>query len=158
MADNITFIVLTSGTQYLLNDLPPLVCSSGALSGISIGSPLSSDGISSLPLAPASAVIYPPSGARYTHDAVREMLTTMGCKPRYSHKAVKLLFSHVSRLVKEGARETHSRRIWTSFPWPGSRIYVCVPRHVFMELVCTTLAEYNYKFSPSSDEVKIASG
>ncbi|MEW5304223.1 MAG: hypothetical protein WDW36_006848 [Sanguina aurantia] len=158
--ENVAFIVLTSsGTQYLLNDLPPLA-SSSHLSGGSLGSPSAADGIgiSSLPLAPAPPVIYPPAGARYTHDAVRGMLTTMGCKPRYSHKAVKLLFSHVARLVKEGARETHSRRIWTSFPWPGNRIYVCVPRHAFMELVCTTLAEYNYKFSPSSDEVKIASG
>ncbi|GFR45169.1 hypothetical protein Agub_g6554 [Astrephomene gubernaculifera] len=98
-----------------------------------------------------------PSGARYTRDAIRGMLQFMGCKPRHSYKAAQLVFQKLERFASEGSKFSYgSRQLWDVGPHDEGSVYVAMPRSEFYELICSTLTEYNYKYVPSSDEIKAA--
>lgn len=98
-----------------------------------------------------------PSGARYTRDAIRGMLQFMGCKPRHAYKAAQLVFQKLERFTAEGSKfASGSRQLWGVGSHDEGAVYVTMPRSEFYELVCSTLTEYNYKYVPSSDEIKAA--
>lgn len=96
-------------------------------------------------------------GARYTRDAIRGTLQFMGCKPRHAYKAALLLFAKLERFASEGSKfSSGSRQLWSVAPHGEGQVYVAMPRSEFYEIVCGTLTEYNYKYAPSSDEIKVA--
>ena len=41
-------------------------------------------------------------------------------------------------------------------PHNEEHVYVCMPRADFLELLCSCLAQFKYKFATSADEIKIA--
>lgn len=100
-----------------------------------------------------------PAGARYTRDAIRGMLQFMGCKPRHAFKAGQLLFQKLDAFAAEvscSKFSSGSRQLWGVGSHDATSLYVSMPRSEFYELVCSTLTEYNYKYAPSSDEIKAA--
>ncbi len=99
-----------------------------------------------------------PGGARYTRDAIRNLLLFIGCKPRHAYKAAALVFQKLERFAAEGSKfSAGSRQLWgVGAHGEEGFVYVAMPRSEFYELVCSTLTEYNYKYAPSSDEIKAA--
>jgi hypothetical protein len=41
---------------------------------------------------------------------------------------------------------------------PPQQVFVSMPRPAFYELLCSCLAEFKYKFTPASEELKVACG
>ncbi|GIL89526.1 hypothetical protein Vretimale_1911 [Volvox reticuliferus] len=98
-----------------------------------------------------------PSGARYTRDTIRGMLQFMGCKPRHAYKAAQFVFQKLECFAADGRKfSSGSRQLWGVGAHDEGSVYVAMPRSEFYELVCSTLTEYNYKYVPSSDEIKAA--
>lgn len=98
----------------------------------------------------------PPEGHRYTRDAVRGVLQLMGCKPRHAYKILQLMFQHVQQKLPELSKLSYRRGSWGVFPHGDDQVYVSMPRQEFNDLLCSCLAEYKYKYAPSSDELKVA--
>ncbi|KAJ9533609.1 hypothetical protein QJQ45_026671, partial [Haematococcus lacustris] len=103
-----------------------------------------------------------PQGARYTRDGVRALLLLVGCKPVHAHKVVKRLFRTLSASVPALSkapqrREDPALASWAAWPTgQGSDVCVSLPRPAFFELLCTCLAEYKYRMTPASEELKAA--
>ncbi|WIA21771.1 hypothetical protein OEZ85_000930 [Tetradesmus obliquus] len=98
-----------------------------------------------------------PAGPRYTRDALRSLLLLLGCKPRLAYKISSGVFAAVEAAVASARGARGCRR--TTFqvhPHRNGKLWVSLTRGDFMGLVSGCAAQYAYKISPSSDELKVA--
>lgn len=110
---------------------------------------------------PAPYSLHPKQdGVRYVRDGVRQILGCMGVKHRHAYKVTNLLFQRVSSQLPELAKPHHRRSPvcmhWAVWPHSDGEVCVSLPRNDFHELLCSCMTEYNYKCTPSSDELKVA--
>lgn len=98
-----------------------------------------------------------PPGVRYTRDGLRSLLLLMGCKPRYAHKIVSMVFQRVTAQLFElsrPARRRSSAQRWACWPHDQREVSVSLPRSDFNSLLLSCLAEFKYK--PEAESLKIA--
>jgi hypothetical protein len=95
-----------------------------------------------------------PAGPRYTRDSLRSLLQLLGCKPRLAYKISLGVFAAVDQAVAS-ARGTR-RTTFQVHPHRNGKLWVSLTRGDFMGLVSGCAAQYAYKISPSSDELKVA--
>jgi hypothetical protein len=99
-----------------------------------------------------------PVGARYTRDTLRSLLQVLGCKPRLAYKIMQTIFAAVEVAVASSRQQRTSRRTFQVHPPAGTRVHVSLTRADFNELLSASAAQYCYKISPGSDELKVACG
>lgn len=97
-----------------------------------------------------------PAGPRYTRDSLRNLLQLLGCKPRLAYKIMLAVFQAVDQAVITARQQRTSRKTFQVHPHRNGKVYVSLTRADFMLLVSTCAAQYSYKISPSSDELKVA--
>lgn len=97
-----------------------------------------------------------PSGPRYTRDSLRSLLQLLGCKPRLAYKIMLAVFQTVAQAVSNARQQRISRKTFQVHPHRNGKVYVSLTRADFTLLVSTCAAQYSYKISPSSDELKVA--
>eukprot|EP00878_Enallax_costatus_P035929 GHUV01040185.1.p1 GENE.GHUV01040185.1~~GHUV01040185.1.p1 ORF type:complete len:144 (+),score=24.98 GHUV01040185.1:409-840(+) len=97
-----------------------------------------------------------PAGPRYTRDSLRNLLQLLGCKPRLAYKIMLAVFQAVDQAVINARQQRISRKTFQVHPHRNGKVYVSLTRADFMLLVSTCAAQYSYKISPSSDELKVA--
>lgn len=97
-----------------------------------------------------------PTGPRYTRDSLRNLLQLLGCKPRLAFKVMQAVFTAVDQAVTTARQQRISRKTFQVHPHRNGKVYVSLTRADFMTLVSTCAAQYSYKISPSSEELKVA--
>lgn len=97
-----------------------------------------------------------PAGPRYTRDSLRSLLQLLGCKPRVAYKIMLAVFQAVDQAVTNARQQRISRKTFQVHAHRNGKVYVSLTRADFMLLVSSCAAQYSYKISPSSDELKVA--
>lgn len=98
------------------------------------------------------------TGPRYTRDSLRSLLQLLGCKPRLAYKIMQAVFQSVEQTISNVRQLRTARRTLQIHPHGDGKVYVSLTRTDFTNLVTACAAHYNYRISPSSDELKVACG